>query len=169
MIIQYTTTDLGVTVIEFAFFRSICNALGTYIILIYEGSHTLAEVSSDMMLPLSLRCILGNSGFLALAYSFKYLPLAIATTIISSSPFAVSVLCSLFLSDRFIRSDFVAIFISFFGIIVMAFAKQGESNSQALSTGQYITAIAMGCFSMLIIAVVQVASRYMKITELCSD
>ena len=127
-IIQYSTRHLGVTITEIAFARCLCNFIIAYLILQQKQVGLFEGVTRDMVLPLVLRCALGNLGFLAVTYTFKYLPLSVGTVIIATSPFAVAVLCSIFLKERVFRSDLIAIFVSFTGMAVMAYAKQGSST-----------------------------------------
>lgn len=73
-----------------------------------------------MLLPLAVRCIIGNIAYTALTYVFKILPLSIGTVIMSTSPFAVTLLSKLLLNEEATRIDIIAIFVSFFGITIMA-------------------------------------------------
>ena len=84
-----------------------------------SGTPFFQDITADMVLPLSIRCIIGNIGFLAVTYTYKYLPLSVGTVIIASSPFAVSILCALFLKERVYRSDLIAIFVHLSGRTVV--------------------------------------------------
>lgn len=152
------------TITEISFARCLCNFIIAYLILQQKQVGLFEGVTRDMVLPLVLRCALGNLGFLAVTYTFKYLPLSVGTVIIATSPFAVAVLCSIFLKERVFRSDLIAIFVSFTGMAVMAYAKQGSSTglTQKISTKQYITAMFVAIFAMTVVAIVAVCARFMK-------
>lgn len=105
---------------EFTWCRNWCNLLFSVVVLIYHGNSPFHGITREMWLPLTLRCVLGNIGFLLITYSFKVLPLSIGTVIIACSPFAVAVMSRLFLSDAISNIDIIAIIISFFGIIILS-------------------------------------------------
>lgn len=114
-----------------------------------------------MWLPLTLRCVLGNIGFVSLTYSFKHLPLSIGTVIISTSPFAVAIMASLFLNERVLQADIIAIFVSFTGIFVMTLARKTDKQLDT-THGEYVFAIVVAVFTMLVVATVAVCARFMK-------
>ena len=74
-----------------------------------------------MLVPLAVRCILGNVAFMCLTYVFKILPLSIGTVIISTAPFAVAVLSRIILAEKITRVDIIAVIVSFTGIAIMTF------------------------------------------------
>jgi drug/metabolite transporter (DMT)-like permease len=97
---QFSTQTLGVTILEFAWARTWCNLLVATLLCVKKQVGPFKDITRDMWLPLSLRCILGNIGFVSLTYSFKHLPLSVGTVIIATSPFAVAIMASLFLDDE---------------------------------------------------------------------
>jgi drug/metabolite transporter (DMT)-like permease len=115
-----------------------------------------------MLLPLFLRCFLGNVGFLMLTYSFKILPLSIGTVIIATSPFAVAIMSHIFLNEAISRIDINAIFVSFVGIIILAFGGQNKENNNNVSTTEYMLALLTSLGAMMAVATVAITARYMK-------
>jgi drug/metabolite transporter (DMT)-like permease len=101
--------------------------------LVKKQISPLHGVTQEMLLPLCLRCVLGNAGFLMLTYSFKILPLSIGTLIIATSPFAVSIMSHIFLNEGISRIDINAIFVSFVGITILAFGGQNKENHNNVS------------------------------------
>jgi len=105
---------------------------------------------------------MGNLGFLMITYSFKNLPLSIGTVIIASSPFAIAIMSHLFLDEAISSIDINAIFVSFFGIIILAFGGQNKTNNTTVSTTEYMLALLVCVGAMIAIATVAITARYMK-------
>ena len=105
---------------------------------------------------------MGNVGFLMLTYSFKILPLSIGTVIIATSPFAVAIMSHIFLNEAISRIDINAIFVSFVGIIILAFGGQNKDNHINVSTTEYMLALLSSLGAMIAIATVAITARYMK-------
>ena len=119
-------------------------------------------ITREMLLPLFLRCFLGNVGFLMITYSFKILPLSIGTVIIATSPFAVAIMSHIFLNEAISRIDINAIFVSFVGIIILAFGGQNKENHNNVSTTEYMLALLTSLGAMMAVATVAITARYMK-------
>ena len=119
-------------------------------------------ITEEMLLPLFLRCFFGNVGFLMLTYSFKILPLSIGTVIIATSPFAVAIMSHIFLNEAISRIDINAIFVSFVGIIILAFGGQNKDNHINVSTTEYMLALLTSLGAMMAVATVAITARYMK-------
>jgi drug/metabolite transporter (DMT)-like permease len=119
-------------------------------------------ITREMFLPLFLRCFLGNVGFLMLTYSFKILPLSIGTVIIATSPFAVAIMSHIFLNEAISRIDINAIFVSFVGIIILAFGGQNKDNHNNVSAAEYMLALLTSLGAMMAVATVAITARYMK-------
>lgn len=117
---QYATNNLGLSVLEFAFARNFVNFWVSTSMLYYKGMSPLQGITSDVYIPLGIRCIVGNIAFISLTYVFSKLPLSIGTVIISTSPFAVAILSRLILAEDIARPDIIAIIVSFTGILIMA-------------------------------------------------
>jgi drug/metabolite transporter (DMT)-like permease len=120
---QFSTQTLGVTILEFAFTRTVCNLLVAILTCVYKQIGAFEGITSDMWWPLFWRCLLGNIGFVSVVYTFKHLPVTIGTVIIAMSPFAVALMASCFLNDQVETRDIIAIGISFIGIILIANSK----------------------------------------------
>lgn len=147
---------------EFALIRCFCNFAYGSVTLFRTGTSPFDGLTREMVLPLAMRCVFGNLAFIVVVYTYKYLPLSVATVITSSSPFFVSIASYLFLKERLFKSDLIAIVVSFFGIGVMAIAKQSSSDANLTTGSHYITAIFGAVFVMLCQAVLAISGRMMK-------
>jgi len=105
---------------------------------------------------------MGNLGFLMLTYSFKNLPLSIGTVITSSSPFAVAIMSNIFLGEAVSSIDIKATFVSFLGIIIMAFGGHNNNDKSNVSTKEYMLALLSSFGAMIVMATVAITARYMK-------
>lgn len=149
------------TVLEFAWCRTVCNLVVAVAVLLQKKISPFEGITRDMWIPLGLRCVLGNIGFVSLTYSFKHLPLSVGTVIIATSPFAVAVMASIFLNEKIQQNDVNAILVSFAGIVIMAFSKS-ENVYKETTTSQYVFALLICVFTMIVVATVAICARFMK-------
>jgi len=103
------------TALEIVFFR---NLIGMVFILLML-KHTPGKFSRDHVGSLILRGALGFSAMIMFFYTITTIPLGVAITLNKTSPFFVAILAFLLLNEHASKKSIVALFIGFFGVILI--------------------------------------------------
>ncbi len=101
--------------LEIVFFR---NLIGVIFILLML-KHTPGTFSKNHLGSLILRGVLGFSAMIMFFYTITTIPLGVAITLNKTSPFFVAVLAFWLLRERASRTSIMALFIGFFGVILI--------------------------------------------------
>ncbi len=101
--------------LEIVFFR---NLIGVIFILLML-KHTPGTFSRNHLGSLILRGVLGFSAMIMFFYTITTIPLGVAITLNKTSPFFVAVLAFWLLRERASRTSIMALFIGFFGVILI--------------------------------------------------
>jgi drug/metabolite transporter (DMT)-like permease len=126
-----------ISALEIVFFR---NLLGV-IIIVATLKHTPALFSRDHLGFLILRGLLGFSAMIMFFYTITEIPLGVAITLNKTSPFFVAILAYLLLGERATKKSILALFIGFFGVILV-------TNPEGLSMSyEHVLGILGGFFA----------------------
>ncbi|RUM65458.1 MAG: EamA family transporter [Sulfurimonas sp.] len=101
--------------LEIVFFRNIIGMLLVLIML----KHTPGKFSRSHLGSLILRGVLGFSAMIMFFYTITAIPLGVAITLNKTSPFFVAILAFFLLNERASKTSIVALFIGFFGVMLI--------------------------------------------------
>mmetsp|Transcript_80 Transcript_80/g.111 ORF Transcript_80/g.111 Transcript_80/m.111 type:complete len:135 (+) Transcript_80:200-604(+) len=121
-ILKHAVTSEGVNALDVCLIRVFVLFAGALMITCTAGkSFTVAP--SDRLL-LFLRSLIGTTGYTCFAFGIGMVPLLVQNTIFNSAPFWSSILSCVFLGEKMAAFEIVALFLSFGGVLCIAFSKE---------------------------------------------
>lgn len=114
-----TGSDTSVDALELSWFRTVINLCVTFFVMKVWFKVQLNGLPTYFYRLMLVKSVIGSVGFLAMTVSMQYLPISLFYIIISLSPFLISVLSYLFLGETLHRREFVGLFVSFSGILIL--------------------------------------------------
>lgn len=109
------------------------------------------------------RLILGNSAFFAMSLTFRYLPLGLGQTLISTRSISVAFMQYFLLGVHTTNFEVVAIIISIMGIAVMGISPtKDESIPDSIEVSDYLKGISAALYNACVMGIVIVMSRYLR-------
>ena len=157
-------THRDVTVFEFAFARSLFNAVGSAILVKYVYNETFfSSIPSKLRTAVALRCICGTFAFLCFTYAVKFIPLGIFFVVANASVFTSALLAYLCLAEKMSCFEVIAMIFAFCGILMLGYAKDSDDHTEEGTTAAMFQfgLLLTGC-AALGLSCLGVASRMMK-------
>ena len=149
-------TKRGVSVFEFAFFRSVTNLASSAFLVKYKYETTyFSSVPRDLRLTMALRCVVGTVAFLVYTTAPIYISIGIFQVVMNMSIFGAAFLAWAWLGERLTLCEMIAMFIAFGGVALTS--KVGEDQSNESLFG-----IALALLAAVLMSVVSVSSRKLK-------
>mmetsp|Transcript_5812 Transcript_5812/g.4138 ORF Transcript_5812/g.4138 Transcript_5812/m.4138 type:complete len:113 (-) Transcript_5812:78-416(-) len=91
IIFKFLMTE-GVKVIDFVFFRNLCNIITMMFVLKAGGHRPFADVPRKRYLDLFVRSLSGTISFFLFTYNLKLIPMGIHMIIFQTNPFWLALL-----------------------------------------------------------------------------
>ena len=113
----------GVTVAEYSFVRNGINFIFAGALLCIYRVGPIEGLNRSNIKIFLLRSVIGNLGYFTFTLVYKLLPLGIGSTLVSSNTLIVTLLSFVWLGDRASCVEISAIFVSFFGIVMMGLSQ----------------------------------------------
>jgi drug/metabolite transporter (DMT)-like permease len=158
------TRNRGIGIFEFSFFRNFFGLLFSIPVFFYFQKGLFEDITRDMIVPLVIRIIVGNTCFFTWTYVYKLLPMGIGQVICASNPFLVVLFAPcMFATEKAGLNDLVGIIFSFLGILIMALSKPGsDADIKINAEAYYLSGIIFALITMIFLAVLILTGRYLK-------
>jgi drug/metabolite transporter (DMT)-like permease len=151
------TRNRGITVVEYSLFRNLLNLSVTAILARANNVSLVKGIKGNLVPKLVLRTAIGNT-YVVYTWTFKLLPLGIATTLISTSPLALVCFARLN-NERALISEQASLLVSFAGITAMSLS---GPTSEAHSDHSYLLGVGLALFVAFAEAITTVLSRVLS-------
>ena len=149
-------TKRGVSVFEFAFFRSVTNLASSAFFVKYKYETTyFSSVPRDLRLTMALRCVVGTVAFLVYTTAPIYISIGIFQVVMNMSIFGAAFLAWAWLGERLTLCEMIAMFIAFGGVALTSKVGEDQSNDGLFG-------IALALLAAVLMSVVSVSSRKLK-------
>ena len=149
-------TKRGVSVFEFAFFRSVTNLASSAFLVKYKYETTyFSSVPRDLRLTMALRCVVGTVAFLVYTTAPIYISIGIFQVVMNMSIFGAAFLAWAWLGERLTLCEMIAMFIAFGGVALTSKVGEDQSNDGLFG-------IALALLAAVLMSVVSVSSRKLK-------
>ena len=155
----------GVTIFEFAFFRSIINlAAASFVVKFREKTTFFDSVPTELWPTMMIRSLAGSFNFLVYNTAVVYIPIGIHKIIMNMSVFTVAILAWVWLGERLVCFEIIAIFVAFSGVVLTSKGKDPQDGAfQADKTADnYFVGISLAILGCMLAAVTAVSSRKLK-------
>ena len=149
-------TKRGVSVFEFAFFRSVTNLASSAFLVKYKYETTyFSSVPRELRLTMALRCVVGTVAFLIYTTAPIYIPIGIFQVVMNLSIFGSAFLAWAWLGERLTMCEMIAMFIAFGGVALTSKVGEDQKNDSLFG-------IALALLAAVLMSVVGVSSRKLK-------
>ena len=121
-------TNRGVTVYEFAWFRSLFNMIASFLIMKHVKVQIARDIPRLLYFPLAVRSLTGTFAFLCFVGAVYYLPLSIFFIIFNAAPFSTAVLGWCWNREKITAFEIIAMICAFAGVIMIGIAKREQES-----------------------------------------
>lgn len=128
------------TVFQLLALRSIAECIISLVLMNVRTKHILiTSVESRHFKNLFMRCALGIVTYFGAFYSLKYLPLILASSVMSLTPVVTAILSYFILKEIINRFECMVLIVSLAGVIVMILGQAApvEDLNSAVNIGEY--------------------------------
>ena len=156
----------GVTIFEFAFFRSIINLASASFVVKYREKTTFFDsVPTELWPTMMIRCLAGTFNFLVYNSAAVYIPIGIHKIIMNMGVFMVAILAWVWLGERLICFEVIAMFVAFGGVALTSKGKdpQDVTSENDTLTDNYMIGISLAILGCMLGAVDSVSVRKLKL------
>ena len=153
----------GVTLFEFAFFRSIINLISAaYVVKLRHKTTFFESVPAELWPTLVVRCLAGTLGFLVYNASTVYIPIGIFKIIMNMNIYMVAILAWLWLGEKLTCFEVVAILVAFGGVALTGKHEDPSPDDTQAQDNNYFLGMSLAVLASIMGAVTSVASRRLK-------
>ena len=153
----------GVTLFEFAFFRSIINLISAAFVVKFRAKTTFFEsVPSHLWPILTVRCLAGTLNFIIYNAALIYIPIGIFKIIMNMNLFMVAILAWFWLGERLTCFEVIAIFVAFGGVALTSRTEKESLKEGEVPTNNYPLGVSLAIVASIFAAVTAVSSRKLK-------
>lgn len=129
-------TNRGVTVYEFAWFRSLFNMIASFFIMKHVKVEVSKDIPSSLYFPLAVRSLTGTFAFLCFVGAVYYLPLSIFFIIFNAAPFSTAVLSWCWNREKITVFEIFAMICAFVGVIMIGVARLESEQESSNDSSQ---------------------------------
>ena len=155
----------GVTLFEFAFFRSIINlASAAFVVKFKTKIGFFDSVPTELWPTLVIRCLAGTAGFIVYNAAIIYIPIGIFKIIMNMNLFMVAILAYCWLGEKLTCCETFAIFIAFGGVALTSRGEETQDGATEVEIpkNNYTIGISLAILASILAAMTAVSSRKLK-------
>ena len=152
----------GVSNFDFAVYRAGVGLILMASYMCYLRCNPFVELPRRHYVKMVVRSLLGTWGFILFYYCIQLIPITLHMVVFQTSPVWTSIVAVLFLKEKLMKFEYVAMVLSFGGVIFVAFASTGAMTNADSSSQQTVLGICLAFVMAWFVTFINLFNRMMS-------